>query len=42
MREKAAAEAMDTPVTAPNTALPVTVANARRPGRRLRLRLMTL
>ena len=32
MREKAAAEAMLTPVTKENSAFPITVAMARRPG----------
>ena len=42
MRENAAAEAMLTPVTAPKTALPPTVASASRPGSLLKERLMML
>ena len=42
MRLKAAAEAMLTPTTAANTALPSTVATARRPGTRPIARLIVL
>ena len=38
MRLKVAAEAIETPVTAAKTALPATVATARRPGRRRSVR----
>ena len=40
MRENAAAEAMLTPVTSENMALPSTVASASRPGMRLSALLM--
>ena len=38
IRENAAAEAMDTPVTAAKTELPLIVAMARRPGNRRKVR----
>ena len=40
MREKAAAEAMETPVTKEKMVLPMTVATVRRPGSRRTPRLM--